>query len=146
MGAGLAAIYSILKVVARKTMEDESIDDDNPYIRCGVNNDLAKWICKQRCFDYVMITYNVAEARRNGLINDLYNCGIGVISGASLNRSINSIHFPHNKKDLWYMARTFLKYRGEVKRAKKYSFIKNIEGMSPQQKVESLLRILFAFF
>ena len=33
VGAGTAAIYGMLKAIAKRQAEDESIDDDNPYLR-----------------------------------------------------------------------------------------------------------------
>lgn len=111
------------------------------YGVCGVSDDFGEWIVKHKCFDYVMLTYNYAEARRNELIEKLYDNKIGILAGGSLNRSMNTIkRLPRNRNDLWYLLRALGHYRGEFNRARKFEFVKNIEGMTPQQ--ESLAYIL----
>lgn len=80
------------------------------------------------------MTYNYTEARRNPLIDRIHDCGIGILTGGSLNRSMNTIkRIPRNRKDLWYLMRALGHYRGEFNRAKKFNFIKEIDGMTSQQ-------------
>ncbi len=100
----------------------------------GVSNDFGNWICEHNVFDYVMLTYNFTEARRNTLIKKLQDSGIGVITGGSLNQSLNDIwHIPRTKSELWYMARALVQFRSKLYRSKKFDFIKEIKGMSIQQ-------------
>ena len=100
----------------------------------GVNDTFGYWICKEKCFDYIMMTYNYAEARRNPLIEELSKEGIGIITGASLNRSLNTIkHHPKTKEELWYLIRAFKNFRKDMKRSKLFDFVKDVEGMTPQQ-------------
>ena len=100
----------------------------------GISDEFGRWICEHKCFDYVMMTYNYAEARRNDLIRRLSANGIGVLSGGSLNRSLNTIRLiPKSRNDLWYLIRALGHYRKDVKRARQFDFVKNVEGMSPQQ-------------
>ena len=100
----------------------------------GISDEFGNWICEHKCFDYIMMTYNYAEARRNKLIEKLSANGIGILSGASLNRSLNTIRFfPRNRNDLWYAIRAISHFRGDVKRARKFDFVKEVEGLSPQQ-------------
>ena len=49
------------------------------YGVCGVSDDFGYWVAEQKCFDYIMMTYNYAEARRNELIDRLFNNGIGIL-------------------------------------------------------------------
>lgn len=104
------------------------------YGACGVSDEFGYWIAEQKCFDYIMMTYNYAEARRNALIDKLFDSGIGILSGGSLNRSMNTIkRMPKNRNELWYLIRAAAHYRGELKRAKKFNFVKDVVGMTPQQ-------------
>lgn len=100
----------------------------------GVSDEFGYWICKEKCFDYIMMTYNYAEARRNPLIDEFAKNGIGVLSGGSLNRSLNTLRkIPRNRNELWYMARALRKFKGDLKRAKEFDFVKSVENMTPQQ-------------
>ena len=104
------------------------------YGVCGISDDFGEWIIKHQCFDYIMMTYNYAEAGRNTLIEKLYDSKIGILAGGSLNRSLNTIkRLPHNRNDLWYLLRALGHYRGEFNKARKFKFMKDIEGMTPQQ-------------
>ena len=40
---------------------------------------------------------------------------------------------PKSKNELWYLIRAAAHYRGELKRSKKFDFVKDVVGMSPQQ-------------
>ena len=104
------------------------------YGVCGISDDFGYWISSKKCFDYIMMTYNYAEARRNPLIEHLNKNGIGILTGGSLNRSMNTISwFPRNRKELWYLARAVTHYRKELVRANEFDFVKNVDGMTPQQ-------------
>lgn len=100
----------------------------------GITNDFGKWVCNNKCFDYVMMTYNYTEARRNELIQNLHDNGIGILSGGSLNRSFNTLRkIPRTRNELWYLIRALVHFRGEFKRSKLFDFVKNVDGMTPQQ-------------
>ena len=100
----------------------------------GVSDEFGYWICKEKCFDYIMMTYNYAEARRNPLIEEFSKNGIGVLSGGSLNRSLNSLRkIPRNRNELWYMARAMRKFKGDLKRSKEFEFVNSVDNMTPQQ-------------
>ena len=104
------------------------------YGVCGVSDNFGYWIAKQKCFDYIMMTYNYAEARRNPLIDRLSESGIGILAGGSLNRSMNTLkHIPKNRNELWYLIRAYAHYRGELKRSRQFDFVKEINEMTPQQ-------------
>lgn len=100
----------------------------------GASDEFGWWVCQQRCFDYLMITYNYTESRRNKLIESLYDSGIGVLAGASLNRSFNARKkFPKTRSDLWYMIRGLAHFRQQKNRSKKYGFVSSVADMTPQQ-------------
>ena len=104
------------------------------YGVCGVSDAFGYWIAENKCFDYIMMTYNYAEARRNPLIDKLNESGIGILTGGSLNRSMNTLkHIPKNRNELWYLIRAFAHYRGELMRSRQFDFVKEVEGMTPQQ-------------
>lgn len=104
------------------------------YGVAGISDSFGEWLCEHRCFDYVMMTYNYAEARRNLLINELTQSGIGIISGGSLNRSLSTFSFlPHSKKDFWYIARTLYNRREDLRRVRQFKFVNDVPGFTPQQ-------------
>ena len=100
----------------------------------GVSDEFSNWISKEKCFDYVMMTYNYSEARRNPVIDTLTENGIGILSGGSLNRSLNTLRrIPRNRNELWYLARAYKKFKADLKRSKQFDFVNNVEGFTPQQ-------------
>lgn len=111
------------------------------YGVAGITDDFGNWICEHQCFDYVMLTYNFTEARRNNLIDKLGKKEIGILSGGSLNQSLNTIKLiPHNRNELWYTIRAIVRFRNKIKRTRSFEFTKYINGMTPQQA--SLVYIL----
>ena len=104
------------------------------YGAAGITDTFGEWLCKNVCFDYVMMTYNYSEAKRNELVDKLKQNGIGILSGGSLNRSLSKFNYiPKNRIELWYLLRALKLFRKDIKRSKKYSFINHVEGMTPQQ-------------
>lgn len=104
----------------------------------GINTfstDVIKWVAKEKCFDFVMLDYNILRQDREQLIKTLYESGVGVIAGAPLAESLysNRIFKIKKSKDLWYLARAFANFRGQLIKGRKFTFINDIEGMSGSQ-------------
>lgn len=104
----------------------------------GINTfdtDVIEWVCENKNFDFVMLDYNILRQDREPLIKKLYDNGIGVIAGASLAESLysNRIFKVKKPKDLWYLARAIVRFRGQFFKGRRYRFINNVEGMTGTQ-------------
>ncbi len=100
----------------------------------GISDEMGEWVSSHQSFDYVMMTYNYAEAKRNALIEKLGKNGVGIITGGSLNRSLSTFRLiPHSFSEMWYIARAMRNFRNDLKRQKRFDFVNHVDGMTPQQ-------------
>ena len=97
--------------------------------------ELIEEISHHDWFDYVFLRYNILNRALEPLIEALNRQGIGVIAGAPLAEALYSerIYHPHNKKDLWYLARAAAHFRRQMREGRRYRFIDHVEGMTGAQ-------------
>lgn len=77
----------------------------------GANTFISEYIdyiCKNKCFDVIMLDYNIIKQYREPQIKALYENGIGVVAGQAMAESLflSDIYRLREKKDFWYLART----------------------------------------
>lgn len=104
----------------------------------GINTfdtDVIEFVCQTKCFDFVMLDYNILKQEREPLIDQLYQRGIGVIAGAPLAESLysNRIFKIKKMKDLWYLARAFVNFRDQLIKGRRFSFVNEVPGMTGTQ-------------
>ena len=94
-------------------------------VSSGIDDETLAWITKERCFDYVMLRYNIFTQQQEERIQKLSDAGIGVLAGASLGEGLysNRILKVRNRKDLWYLARALVHQRANMKRGKAFRFM-----------------------
>lgn len=99
------------------------------------NEEMIERIIQTKCFDFVMLRYNILMQMQEPLIQKLYERGIGVIAGAPLAESLYSkdIYRVRSIKDLWYLARAYKNFRGYLNKGKKFGFINDVPNISSQQ-------------
>jgi aryl-alcohol dehydrogenase-like predicted oxidoreductase len=107
---------------------------------CGAStfdDDVINHIIKTKCLDVVMLDYNIVKLNREPQINALYQNGIGVVAGQAMAESLflSELFKVHNKKDLWYLARTFGRKssRELFFRARKFGFMNKLDGYDGSQ-------------
>lgn len=94
----------------------------------GVNTfdtEFLSWIAEEKCFDYVMLDYNIMHQDREPLIKKLTNVGVAVIAGSALGESLYSkkIFRVKNRNDFWYLARALVRFRGLMKKSRDFKFL-----------------------
>lgn len=104
----------------------------------GINTfdtDVIDYVCETRCFDFVMLDYNILKQEREPVIDQLYQNGIGVIAGAPLAESLysNRIFKIRELKDLWYLARALVNFRRQLVKGRKFTFINKVPGITGTQ-------------
>lgn len=104
----------------------------------GINTfdtDVIEWVAKTKTFDFVMLDYNILRQDREALIKKLYDNGIGFIAGAPLAESLysNRIFKIKSIKDLWYLARAVVRFRGQLMKGRKFRFVNDVDGMTGTQ-------------
>lgn len=104
----------------------------------GVNtfdDAFIEWINKERCFDYVMLDYNIMKQSREVIIDELVANGIGVLAGASLGQALFSknIFKVNNRNDVWYLLRTLAHFREPLKKSKNFRFLAEQKGFTGNQ-------------
>lgn len=97
------------------------------------NTEYVDWVVKEKCFDYVMLDYNVMKQDREPQIDKLYNAGIGVIAGASLGQSLYAKKPKLNRNDLWYALRSMFRFKYMRQKSKDYRFLNNFDGCTANQ-------------
>lgn len=99
------------------------------------NEEMIKYVIKTKCFDFVMLRYNILMQTQEPLIRQLTENGIGVLAGAPLAESLysNDIFKIRRIKDLWYLARAFFNFRGYLIKGRKFTFINDVPNISAQQ-------------
>ena len=97
------------------------------------DTDFLKWICKEKCFDYVMLDYNIMKQEREILIRALYDNEIGVLAGAALGQSLFSKRKIRNRNDLWYFLRSVVNFKAMRKKGKSFEFLNHYSGYTANQ-------------
>ena len=116
----------------------EKLKTNNIVKAIGINTfdtEVIKFVCRTKCFDFVMLDYNILRQDREALIKKLYDSGIGVIAGAPLAESLysNRIFKIKSIKDIWYLARAVVNFRAQLVKGRKFTFINNVPGMTGTQ-------------
>src|SRR6202021_3649671 len=85
--------------------------------------------------DVVMLDYNVLRPTREPLIARLVQTGKLVVAGAAMANHLYSPKFlwPKSLADLWYSARAFKNYRGDLLRARRLAPLRNCPGWTQAQ-------------
>ena len=104
----------------------------------GINTfdtDVIEFVCKTKCFDFVMLDYNILKQEREPIIDQLYQSGIGVIAGAPLAESLysNRVFKIRKIKDIWYLARAIVNFRGQLIKGRRFTFVNKVPGMTGTQ-------------
>lgn len=104
----------------------------------GINTfdtDVIEYVRDTNCFDFVMLDYNILRQDREQIIEELINEGIGVIAGAALAESLysNRIFKIRQMKDIWYLARAVVRFRGQLFKGSKFRFVNSVPGMTGTQ-------------
>ena len=104
-------------------------------VSSGVDAETLEWIARERCFDYVMLRYNIFTQEREDLIQRLHDAGIGVLAGAALGEGLYSkrVLKVRNRKDLWYLARALVHQRKNLKKGKVFRFMNECPDASANQ-------------
>ncbi len=104
----------------------------------GVNTfdtDFLSWVAEEKCFDYVMLDYNIMRQDREPLIEKLTDAGVAVIAGSAMGESLYSKKLVKvkNRNDLWYLARALVRFRSLIKKSKDFKFLTKQEGFTANQ-------------
>lgn len=104
----------------------------------GINTfdtDVIEFVGRTKCFDFVMLDYNILKQEREPIIDQLYQSGIGVIAGAPLAESLysNRIFKIRKLKDIWYLARAIVNFRGQLIKGRRFAFVNKVPGMTGAQ-------------
>lgn len=96
---------------------------------------VLKWAAKERCFDYVMLDYNILRQDREPLIDVLAGAGVAVIAGSAMGESlyVKGISSIRGRNDLWYLARAAARFRGLAGRSRGFKFLARQEGYTANQ-------------
>lgn len=89
------------------------------------NTDFLEWVAEEKCFEYVMLDYNIMRQDREPLITKLKNAGVGVIAGSAMGESLYSkkIFKIKTRNDFWYMARALVRFRDLLSKSKDFKFL-----------------------
>ena len=99
------------------------------------NTEFLEWVAREKCFDYVMLDYNIMRQHREPLIDKLTDAGVAVIAGSALGESLYSKKILNikNRNDLWYMARAVVRFRDLMNKSKDYRFLTKQDGFTANQ-------------
>jgi aryl-alcohol dehydrogenase-like predicted oxidoreductase len=112
---------------------------DRGWVRyLGVNSfdtDVLEALTAIAIFDVVMLDYNVLRPSRELLIAKLTRSGKVIVAGAAMANHLYAPSFlwPRSIADLWYAARAFKNYRGDLVRARKLSLAGSCPGWTQAQ-------------
>ena len=106
--------------------------------RLGVNSfdtEVLEMLVGFPFLDVVMLDYNVLRPTREPLIARLVQSGKLVVAGAAMANHLYSPKFlwPKSIADLWYSARAFKNYRGDLLRARRLAPLGNCPGWTQAQ-------------
>ena len=102
----------------------------------GVNSfddEFLSWILKEKCFDYVMLDYNIIKQEREDIIRKLEEAGVGVLAGMALGQSLFAKKRIKNRNDLWYYLRALAHFRENMKKSKDFRFLTEQKDYSGNQ-------------
>jgi len=104
----------------------------------GVNTfdtDYLEWVAREKCFDYVMLDYNILRQDREPLIERLTDGGVAVLAGAALGESLYSkkLFRPRSRNDLWYLARALMNFKELMNRSRDFRFLTKQPGFTANQ-------------
>lgn len=116
----------------------QKMKDDGSIRAYGINSfstEVLEWVAKEKCFDYVMLDYNIMRKDRESLINKLTSAGVAVIAGAALGQSFYSrkMFRIKNRNDLWYLLRGIKNFPSQMKKSKQYRFLNSVDGYTANQ-------------
>lgn len=119
-------------------MSMKKIKDDGLTRAIGINTfdtDVIEYVRDTKCFDFVMLDYNIMRQDREKIISELNDAGIGVIAGAPLAESLysNRVFKVRKLKDIWYLARALVNHRDKLARKKDFKFLNKYEGATSTQ-------------
>lgn len=97
------------------------------------NSEYVDWVIREKCFDYVMLDYNIMKQDREPQIDKLHSAGIGVIAGASLGQSLYAKKPKLNRNDLWYTVRSMFRFKYMRQKSKGFRFLNNVAGFTASQ-------------
>ncbi|MBP3470000.1 MAG: aldo/keto reductase [Lachnospiraceae bacterium] len=104
----------------------------------GINTfdtDVIEYVRDTKCFDFVMLDYNIMRQDREQLIEELNEAGIGVIAGAPLAESLysNRVFKIRKLKDIWYLARALVNHRDKLAQKNNFKFLNQVQGATSTQ-------------
>lgn len=102
----------------------------------GVNSFDARfleWVYKERCFDYVMLDYNILKQDREPIIQKFEESGIGVIAGMALGQSLFVKKKIQDRNDIWYRLRALAHFRDHMRKAREFRFLTEQKKYSGNQ-------------
>lgn len=104
----------------------------------GINTfdtDVIAFVCETKCFDFVMLDYNILKQEREPVIKQLYDNGIGIIAGAPLAESLysNRVFRIRKPKDIWYLARAVVRFREQLIKGRRFAFVNKVPGITGSQ-------------
>lgn len=104
----------------------------------GINtfsDEVINYVKNTKCFDFVMLDYNIMRRDREPVIKELYDRKIGVIAGAALSQALysRSLFKVRHRKDLWYIARCYARFKEQFKKSGGYRFINGHKEFSAAQ-------------
>lgn len=91
--------------------------------------------CVSLPLDGVMLQYNVIDQEASGLIDRLADSGQFVVGATAVGQALYSwkTFGGLNAKSLWYLMRVLAKHRGDLLKARKYSFMHEHPNLSAAQ-------------
>ncbi len=104
----------------------------------GINTfdtDVIEYVRDTKCFDFVMLDYNIMRLDREELIAELHDAGIGVIAGAPLAESLysNRVFKIRKLKDVWYLARALVNHRDKLLQKRRFKFLNTVPNVTSTQ-------------
>ncbi len=99
------------------------------------NTEFLSWVAKEKCFDYVMLNYNIMCQDREVLIDNLTASGVAVIAGSALGESLYSknVFKIRNRNDFWYLARALVRFRRLMNKSKDFRFLTEQDEFTANQ-------------
>jgi len=99
------------------------------------NTEFLEWVAQEKCFDYVMLDYNIMRQDREPLIEKLTKAGVAVIAGSAMGESLYSkkIFRIKNRNDFWYLARAIVRFRELMNKSKDFKFLTSQDGNTANQ-------------
>ena len=119
-----------------KTLED--LKQQGLIKAFGVNTfdkGFLNWTAWEKCFEYVMLDYNIMRQDREPLIEKLSEAGIAVIAGSALAELLysNKVFNVKNRNDFWYLARALIRFRELLNKSKDFKFLTKQDGYTANQ-------------